>query len=55
MDMTYRLKVNKDSEDINNTTDQGNVIGTYKTLSLKAAEDTFSRKDIIYLFTNKTN
>lgn len=42
MGMTYSLKVNKDVEDVNNTTDQLNETGTYKTLGLKAAEDTFS-------------
>lgn len=42
MGMTYSLKVNKDTEDINHPADQLNVTGTYKTLSLKAAEGTVS-------------
>ena len=41
VDMTCRLRVNKDTEDFNNTTNQLNLTGAYKTLRLKATENTF--------------
>lgn len=41
--MTYRLRASKDTEDFNNTTNQLNVTGTYKTLKAKRSKRRISR------------